>query len=285
MLGALEFLSDIKLPRIFPDKYKKILVVGSGNALVTGKIIFKEKNAVFADESVYKQKLKDVFFDFAVLISSSGGKHAPKIAKYLKSKKIKIILLTNNKQAPARKYADKTFFFPKQREPYTYNISTYLSMILSKTGENPAKIYNYIKKIDRLIPKNLSKYNAIYIILPQKFIEMKEMFEIKFDELFGPMITADIYTEEQTKHAKTLIPSKKELFISFGEKNKTFGYEKNRINIPLPKNSNFGLVMSFGYYVIGKIQGQNKSFFKNNLVSYTKKISKIFNEKISPIVE
>jgi len=285
VLGALEFFSDVKLPKISLGKYKKFLVAGSGNALATGKIIFKEKDAVFADESAYKQKLKNIRFDLAFLISSSGGKHTPKIAKYLKSKKIKIILLTNNKQAPAGKYAYKVLFFPKQREPYTYNTSAYLSMILSKTKENPQKIYEHVKKIEKLIPGNLSKYNAVYIILPQKFIELKEMFETKFDELFGPMITTDIYTEEQTKHAKTLVQSKKELFISFGEKNKLFGYERNRLNIPLPKNSDFGLVMAVGYYIIGKIQGQNKSFFKNNLVGYTKKVSKIFEEKINPIVE
>jgi len=285
VLGALEMLADVKLPKINIQKNKRIIVIGSGNALATGRIIFKDYDSVFANESNYKDKLKNAKFNLAVLVSASGGKHAPLIAKYLKKKRIDTILLTNNKKAKAIKFVDKTIVFPKQREPYTYNVSTYLSMILSKTRENPVKIYNYIKKTRKLIPENLKNYRAIYMIVPSKFEDISELFGTKFDELFGPMIAADIFTEEQTKHAKTLVPSRKELFIGLGYKNRIYGYPKNRLNIHLEKNADYGGVIAIGYYIIGKIQEQNRNYFKENLIDYTKKASKIFKEKINPIVE
>src|SRR3989339_6633 len=54
--------------------FKKPLVIGSGNAFHVGKILFEGTNAVFADESDYLKKLKDI--DGSVIISSFGGKHA-----------------------------------------------------------------------------------------------------------------------------------------------------------------------------------------------------------------
>ena len=296
ILGALEFLSEKKLPN--PVKLscltscktgresKRIIVVGSGNALVTGKILFNEFDAVFADESNYLSKLKSIPLSSireAILISASGGKHSIKIAKTLKSKKIKLTLLTNNEKAKAGKYASEIFVFPKQREPYTYNTSTYLSMILGKTRENPQTIYRILKKIN--IKKDLSKYNAFYIILPERFELLREMFVTKFDELFGPMIVGRVYTAEQTKHAKTLVESKKELFIGLGVDNRVFGIKNNRLNIKLPENIDYGTLMAVGYYVIGNIQEKQKPFFKSNLERYCKKASKIFKEKITPIVE
>jgi hypothetical protein len=281
VLGALEFLSNKTLPKIDIPKSKKLLVLGSGNALITGKIIFKDYNAIFADESSFKNQIKKTKYDLAIIISASGSKHAPLIAKYLNSKKIKSILLTTNKDAPAKKYVNKTIVFPKQREPYTYNTSTYLSMIISKTKESPSKIYKQIKKIK--INQNLKNYNAFFLILPEKFNEAKEMLITKFDELFGPMINGRVYTFEQTKHAKTLVPSEKELFISLGIKNKIFGLK--RINIPISKDADYGEFIATSYYVIGKIQEAHKPYFKENLLNYTKKISKIFNTKIEPIVE
>ncbi len=283
VIDALNLFKKSKLPKL-NLKYKRPLILGSGNAAVTGKIIFADKDAVFADEGNYKQKLKAIKnIDGAILISASGEKHAPIIAKDLKRRKIETILVTNNPNAEANKFVKKSFFYPKNTEPYTYNTSTYMGMILGKTKESPQKIINNIKKIK--VPKNLKKFNAFYIIMPIEFDNVRELFQTKFDELFGPKINGRVFTIEQTKHAKTVIPSDKEFFIGLGYNNKQFGNKKNRLNVSLPKNAGPATVMALGYYIIGQIQKQHPDYFKKNIENYTKQTSKMFKSTIKPIVD
>jgi hypothetical protein len=281
VVNALELFIKNKLKSMNLPKFKRPLVVGSGNAAVTGRILFEGSDAVFADESNYKLKLKSVKnIDGGILISASGGKHAPIIARELKKRGKKVVLITCNENALAKKYADKVFVSPKNVEPYTYNTSTYMGMILSKTKENPKKILQYLKKIK--VP-NLKKYNAYFIIVPEEFDNVRELFVTKFNELFGPMINGRVATPEQMKHAKTVIPSDKELFIGLGFKNKLWG--KKRWDIKLPKGAKHAAIMAIGYYIIGKMQKQHKPYFKQNIVEYTKEISKVYGQEIKPIVE
>ena len=288
VLGALELLNREKVPKI-NIPYKHPLVVGSGNAEATGKILFHDKDAIFANESNLKTKIKTKGIDGIVIISASGSKHAPIIAKKAKQHKKHITLITTKDHSQTEKYLDKKhshdeFIFPRQREPYTYNTSTYLGMILGKTKENPKEIYNFIKnKIDKLNLSKLRTYKRFYLIIPPKFSLIKRMFEVKFIELFGREIARDIETSEYIKHATTVIPSK-ELFISFGEKNTHYGKKENRLYIPLPKKADFGTIIAIGYYIIGKIQSHNP-YFKKNIEKYTKEASKVFNTRIGPIVE
>ena len=284
VINALKLFSKEKLPKI-NIKAKKPLVVGSGNAAVTGEIIFNDYDAVFADEGTYKHELKiKKGIDLGIIISASGGKHAPIIAKELKKKHIKAVLITNTENSLASRFVDKVYVFPKNIEPYTYNTSTYMGMIIGKTKENPKKILQYIKNtIKPKIPKNLKKYDSYYLIVPEEFDNTRELFLTKFDELFGSKVSGRVFTLEQTKHAKTIIPSKTELFISFRYKNRDFGI--NRLNLPLPKWAKEATMMAIGYYVIGQIQKQDPQYFKNNILNYTKQASKIFKQKIKPIVE
>ncbi|MBN1386206.1 hypothetical protein JW968_04515 [Candidatus Woesearchaeota archaeon] len=285
VLGALNLFTQKKLPRLTPGRFRRPLVVGSGNAAVTGKILFRDQDAVFADESTYLDRLKAAKgIDGAILISASGGKHAPIIAKELRKRKIMTVLITNNRHAEAKPLVDRCLVYPKQTEPYTYNTSTYMGMMLSSSKEDPGKILRHIKKnIDPKIPKNLSKYNAFFIIVPDEFDAIREMFLTKFSELFGPMVNGRVFTPEQTKHAKTVIPSGKELFISIGYDNKNFG--TNRLDLPLPKGAGHATVMAVGYYVIGKIQKQHTPYFKHYIEKYCRATSKVFGSTIKPIVD
>lgn len=285
VLGALEMLDRYKLPKISFPRKKRIGVFGSGNAFNTGEILFEDYDSVYLSESIYKRRLKHLDIDLAVIISASGGKDSKRIAKYLKRRKIKTFLLTNNLEAKARKYVDKIFVFPKQKEPYTYNTSTYLSMIFSKTNESAKKVFSLIKKMDKKIPDNLAKYNSFNIILPNKFIYCAEMFETKFDELFGPKLNVRAFSFDEEKHAKTIISSKEEFFLIVGEDKKIFGKRNNKYNLVLSKNANYGEVISLVYYFIGKIQKQNPPYFKENIEGYVKKASGFFKDKIEVIVE
>ncbi len=282
VLNALDVFCKVKPPVVNPKEFKRPLVVGSVNAAFTGRIIFRSADALFADESSYKELLKGCEVDGAVLISASGAKSAPGIAEYLKKKGIHVTLWTNNNEAPAMKYADETKFFPKVPEPYTYNTSTYLGMILGSTGENPAKIKEYIQKTVAPRIPDMSKHKAFFLIIPNNFSLIKDMLQTKFDELFGPIVSARIFTPEQTMHAKTVIRSDTEFFLSFGYENKMWGTA--RAEIPLPSWADYGTMMAVGYYVIGHIQKQHPPYFKRSIDTYVKFQNKLFNQDSGVIV-
>lgn len=108
------------------------------------------------------------------------------------------------------------------------------------------------------------------------------MLTTKFDELFGPYVSGRSFTMVQAEHGKTVVESDKELFISFGEKNRIFG--SRRLEVPIYKNAGYAAALAIGYYVIGHIQKQHPPYFKNSIESYAKRISKVFGEKIGPVV-
>lgn len=130
VLGALELFQKEKLPRLdLKNRFRRPLVVGAGNAEATGRIIFQDFDAVFASESDFEDKLKNIpAVDGVIIISASGGKHAPLISKRAREFGKTVILITNNPSAPAKEFVanENVLVFPKNREPYTYNTSTYM---------------------------------------------------------------------------------------------------------------------------------------------------------------
>lgn len=272
VIDALELHSSYELPKLNLGNPKKRLVVASGNALPTGKIIFKGEEIIFADEGQYKDVLKkNSSIDGAVVISASGKKHAPIIVNDLIDKNLELFLLTCKSDSPAAKVLidvgkEKNVFVTKSNsEPITYNTSTYLGMILAKTRENSKNILNHIKtNVDLNVPNNLGGYKAYYIMVPPEYDEVREMFVTKFDELFGPKVIGRCYTSEQTRHAKTVVPSDDELFISIGIQNDLVGNANARWNVPLPKDADYAAIIAIGYYIIGKIQSAKPPYFMDN---------------------
>ncbi len=289
VLGALELFAETPVPEIDFQAFARPLVVGSGNAAVTGRLLYSHVDAVYADESSYVEKL-DTYpdIDGAILISASGSKHALPIAAELERRQIKTILLTNNPEAPAKErlIKDDVFVFPKNREPYTYNASTYMGMLLSKTGEDTEAIIKFIEStIKPKLPSNLANYGAYYFIIPEKFNVMGEMIGTKFNELFGPRVMGRIFTLEQTKHAKTVINLETELFVSLGEENVLFGKPENRLHIPLPLDANYVAFMAISYYFVGQLQKQLPPYFKNRIAQYAHETSQLFGSTIKVIVK
>lgn len=301
VLNALALFASPKgrLPKLKLDKFKRPLVVGSGNAAATGKIVFSEHDAVFADESTYTKALRTVkAIDGVVLFSASGEKHAPVIATYLtsRSKKLPLWLITCNKKAKAKLKKklkagaqgskNRMILFPSLPEPYTYNTSTYMGMILAKTGENTKAILKHIKQeVDpalRDLRHSLANFDAFFLLVPEKFDLIRIMLTTKFVELFGRRVARDVFTWEQAKHATTVIEADKELFISFGRKNTWWG--KHRLHIPLPKDADYGAMMAIGYYVIGKIQAEKLPWFKDSVPTYCRKAKKWFGNRLPVIV-
>jgi hypothetical protein len=290
VLNALRLFAnpETKLPKVDFSKFKKPLVVGSGNAAATGRIIFADKDAVFADESTYKAKLECIpAIDSVVLFSASASKDAPGIVSTAKAKGKKVILLTCNPAAKKLTNIDKVHVFPYAPEPYTYNTSTYMGMILAKTKENTQRILDYIRKdVDKALNEisfDFDKFNAFFLLIPEEFDLIRIMLKTKFVELFGRRVASDVFTWEQAKHATTVIPCDTELFISFGYENKWWG--KHKLHIPLPEDAGYAAMIAIGYYVIGKIQTQKPAWFKENIANYCKEAKKWFGKEMPVIVK
>ncbi len=289
VLGALELFADTNIPALDFSHLKKPLVFGSGNAYLTAQIVFDGTEAVFADESSFTdvlQKYTDI--DGVVVFSASGSKHAVAMVLEIQKAGLEVYLVTNTTHSPAGELLTNEFvhIFPKNREPYTYNTSTYLSTILGKTREDAHEILDFIStEVSPKLLRNFGDYSAYTLIIPTKFAHIRAMLRTKFDELFGPRITGRVFTDEEIKHAKTVVASGDELFISFSVENEYYGLKKNRLYIPLSENADYGAMLAISYYVVGKIQSAYPPYFKQGIAQYIQTASKIFNQELTIIVE
>lgn len=259
------------------------LVVGSGNAINAGKIIFSSQAAIFANESnlnnvlsSHKELLNKKIIKEAVVISASGEKDSVWELQALKKAGLKTTLLTCSQGSSAEKIADQSFIFSKLPEPYTYNVSTYLGMIIASDGEKAKNIEKFIKEFK--LPTNFHKYTAYSFVLPDEFSAITPMLEIKRHELFGPHLSLRAFSYGEARHAKFVNPWEKELVISLG-KNKYFGLKNHRLEISLPKKAGSGLVMALCYYLIGLIQDKKPQYYKKNIVKYCQEGPKAYGQK------
>ncbi|MBR9704232.1 hypothetical protein GOV12_02380 [Candidatus Pacearchaeota archaeon] len=295
VINALEHFSkpEIKFPNVNFNEFKRPLVVGSGNAAVTGKIMFDCVDAVFASESDYLEKLESVSdIDGVIIISASGIKHALIICDGVRKKRDKKIpvklFICNEKLLEDSSFVkkfDEILLFPKLAEPYTYNTSTYLGMILTKTGENPKDILKFIKKMKYkdFIKDEQTSYYSYCILVPSHLHYSTEMFVTKFVELFWPECVGRSFTIEHARHAVDIIKSDKELFLNLGVKNDRIG--KNRVEISLPKDSGYGCALAIGFYLIGRLQRKKPDWFRKGVVDYVIRASTDFGKHIEALVE
>lgn len=272
VLAALDFFVKNNPPHLNLKPFSLPIVVGSGNAFNTAQIIFSGRPAIIANESNfktilngYKKLISNKTISQAIIISASGEKDSIWEIKLAKKSKLKTILLTCSPDSSAAKLADQVIAYKKLPEPYTYNVSTYLGIILSAGQEEARGIKEYISKIK--LPANFKKFTAFSFILPDEFGTISPMLEIKRNELFGPYISLRAFSFGEARHAKFVNNSNKELVISFGE-NKYFGLKGNRWEIKIPRNAGNSFIMALSYYLIGKIQESKTPYFKKNLANF-----------------
>jgi len=273
VLEALEFFSKNSPPLLDMRRFNLPFVVGSGNAFNTGKIIFSDRSAIFADESNFKQIInsyediiKKGLINQAVIISASGEKDSVWEVELAKKHKLKTILLTCEPKSSAAQVADEVLAYRKISEPYTYNVSTYLGMVLSSTGERPNEIKERLLSL--VIPDNFPSYSSYSFVLPDKFMEICPMIDIKESELFGPHLSIRAFSQGHARHAKFVIPWDKELVISIGEENKFFGHLENRWDVKADDSMGFAEMLCLTYYIVGKIQEIKKPYYKENIEAY-----------------
>jgi hypothetical protein len=226
-------------------------------------------------------------YDGLYIISASGGKHAIMLAQKGVASGLPTYLVTTNEHSPAAAIVghDRTLVYPHIREPYTYNTSTYLSMLFGMKQESAEHILSFIEKhVEPAIPENVGEFNAFLITVPPKFKTIRKMLETKFDELFGPYIAGRAYTIEEVKHAKTVITNEQQCFIHFGDTT-TLGSPGGRVTIPLPQDCGPAALIAIGYYVVGRIQRAHHPYYKEHIKTYVKEASKLFAQEILVIVE
>lgn len=275
VLLTLDFFTNNSPPSLDINSLNLPFVVGSGNAYYTGMIIFSEKAAIFADESnfrkvilAFEKVIHDRLITQAVIISASGGKDSVWEIELAKKYSLNTTLLTTKGDSDAAKIADKVYVFESIDEPYTYNVSTYMGMILSATRENPMDIKIFITSLK--FPDNFDSYKSYSFVVPDKYMQICPMIDIKKSELFGPNLSIRAFSQGHARHAKFVIRSKDELVITLGEKNEYFGDPNHRWNILLPDNIDFAGVMAVTYYIVGKIQNAKPQYFKENISNYVK---------------
>lgn len=286
-LGALELFVKKGLPDVKIKDFKKPVVVGSGNAIVTAGILYAGKDVIFADENNFKEAMKIEGVDGVLVFSASGAKHAPIIAQEAVDNNIECQVVTCTPNSPAEKVVGKknTIISDKNREPYTYNTSTYMGWIFAKTREDPQYILDFINnEVSKAIPKNISDYLGYLLVSPNEYSKGNRLFEVKFIELFARRIARDVRTYEELKHAVTVVPYEKELCIKFGEGEVDFANDV--ITIPLPEKIGPLAMMAIGYYVIGKIAEGKEQWFSKNIASYIKRLNDSgFGKGMKVIVE
>ena len=273
VLQALEFFSKNKPPKLNLDEFSMPFVVGSGNAYNTGMILFSDKAAIFADESNFKSimesyapAIKKSLVKQAIIISASGEKDSVWEVELAKKFGLETTLLTCGASSSAAKIADKVLAYRKIAEPYTYNVSTYLGMILSATQEDPEKIKDAIENLS--LPENFKDYESYAFILPDKFLNICPMLDIKKSELFGPHVSLRAFSEGHARHAKFVNPSSSELVIAIGASSEFYGATGHKWDLEISDKTSFGEILSLTYYLIGKIQESKHPFFIENIENY-----------------
>lgn len=270
---ALQFFIDTPPPQFDVTQYSLPLVVGSGNAYATGTILFAKQAAFFADESNFKKVtaayaplIQKKLITQAVIISASGEKDSVWEIEHAQSLGLHTTLLTCSAESTAAALADTVLVYRKIDEPYTYNTSTYLGMILSATHEDPENILNTIQSL--AIPELFGAYEAYAFVVPDEFSEICQMLDTKRNELFGPKVSIRSFPQGHARHAKFVIPTDKELVIGINTPIDYYGKKEHQYQLHLPAESNFGLIMALTYYLCGKIQLSKPPYFMDNIENY-----------------
>jgi hypothetical protein len=282
------FESQSSLPKIDFSKFHTPLVVGSGNGYYTGRIIFRNSPAYFGVEAEVQWKLENIAsITDVVVVSASGEKHAPIILEVAKKMGKQTCLISSSEKSSGREIADTSIIMPKVREPYTYNTSTYFGYMLAENPDIDLEAFESFLtwRFHTLLSEiSFGKYKSFFVVLPDQFVLLREMIEVKFIELFGRKIARDVFSYEQMKHATTVVADEDELFLCFGNKAE-IRYGKNQVNLPIFDESSYALMMLTAYYMVGKIQASFPPYFMDSIEAYCEEAKAKSGFTIKPWVE
>ena len=281
------FTSRKDLPKLDLTQFRTPLVVGSNNGYYTGRILFRDAPAYFAVESEVEKKLEHISSITDVVVSASGEKHAPIILEAAKKYGKRTFLISSSEVSTGRSIADGSIIMPKIREPYTYNTSTYFGYMLAETPDlDLHRLREFLEKdMNTILEKiDFTQFSSFFLVIPDQFVLLREMFEVKFIELFGRKVARDVFSYEQMKHATTVVQDPGELFICFGN-DAWVVYWTNQINLPIYDTTSYAAMMLVGYYVIGLIQETLPPYFAQSIDDYCVRAQALSGFNIKPWVE
>lgn len=286
VMGTLAYLEGISLDSFSVSAHRRPLVVGSGNAVSAAQLLFRNTDAMVVEEGEFESYCARGIYDSVYVVSASGSKHAIDITEKSLKSNLPTYLITSTDHSPAARMLDPdhVFLFPHIREPYTYNTSTYLGMIMGQERTSPERIRFFIENQVAPALPSFGLYRAFLFSLPPEFAPLRRMFETKFHELFGPHLVGQAFTTEEVKHAKTVVTSIDQCFISFGVENR-YGAPGFRFTVPVPSDVTAGELLAVGYFIIGAIQKAHRPYFKEHIHAYVKEASAVFDQTVPVIVE
>jgi hypothetical protein len=252
-IKTLESLPNWKYPELKIEKSGKNIFMGSGDAANTGKIFAQILGGRALNVCNYQ-----IFFENEpnrdsdiYIVNASGGKDGLKMAKWLTERNWHPKLLTNNPEPPAGKYLrpEDIFVFPADKEPPTYNVSTYASMIYWLLKEDLPQIEDKIKNLE--IP-DLRKYKFIFFMVQDKYETLGRMATRKIAETLAG-VGANGCGYSNAVHGMLTQPNKDRLVFCMNCK-----YEGSGDVYELNIDSYLGLLLCI-HYIVGKNQTDQDS--------------------------
>lgn len=245
VLKTLKYLEKWEFPKTKIKENDKNIFLGSGSGGLVANLFAQKLKGVSLNISNYERFLKEPKKKLPIyIVSASGGKDALLMAKFLKKRGIKFSLITCNSEAPAKKSAKKTLVFPSFKEPPTYNVSTYSSMIYWLFKENLKEVREIIKGVK--IP-NLRQYKYIFFLAANKYDTIAKIASMKLAEtLEGIGSNGDGFSN--SFHGMLRQPNKDRLIFCLNQK---YPFKDNTYQLNI--DSYLGLMLST-YYIIGRNQ-------------------------------
>jgi hypothetical protein len=288
VLRALQYLREHKdqIREFQPETDGLTLVAGSGNAILTGQYIHRNAPAVYANQDDFE----DVWLRFGgrdridqlTLMTATGGRDAVTIARYFQEHGLaRRRLVTNTPDAQAAPFCTDVIVLPQMPgEPHTYNVSTYMSMLVANSGEDPEAILACVESLE--VPRDIGDYPAYYFLVPAEYEPVAEMFNIKFREIFGSHVYGRASTEAHANHGLFVNRSNEELVVGLNVDNPWRGYRRVNLHVPCIGDDTPGALLAAGYYLIGQIQRRKPSWFRENLFDYVDAVNRALGWNVRP---
>jgi len=275
---ATERISD-QIPAI-RDMGNRVLVCANGNAFYTAQLMLGN-GPIYATDKNFLDHVAGRPLEHIVILSASGSKGIEAVPQHYRGK-VPITFFTTTPDSDcehAIRQFDGNFepiVTPRVTEMHTYNVSTYLGMILAAFGEDIQPIIDHIReKVDPALEPYIkgskrsgerltfADATGFYFVLPDSpeevdcnihsFEPIGELYRKKFNELLRDYVSAEVNILNQNDHGEYMPDSPSELYVYMGVKDQGIVPPERSLEVPMPDKLTAANKFAIGYYVISKI--------------------------------